>query len=382
MPISDPIELIAALEHPNVKAFQWMLRFGEGTQGDDGYRVIFGGGHFAGLDGIPGTFDDFADHPRTVVTRTMRGRLYKSSAAGAYQAMPPSWDETAAKYGLKDFSPRNQDLFCVGRIVKRKALDDIIAGRFEQAVRKCAWEWASLPGSPYGQPVVTMQRARQEYEAAGGSYAPDTPTAAQQDTPPLVHTGPEPVIPVPIATPIPKESIMAPFLAALLPHLISAVPELAKTFGSGSEVSERNIKAAEVVAGIAKDALGARNEQEVMDTMKSDPAAVATVRAAIQDNWYQLVEVGGGVEAAAQRSIKMQGDRGMWANPALWVSGALLVFPMMLCVDVFYVHPLSYDANLRTQIVTAILGTILAVGAFWLGSSRGSQQKDEIAAGK
>lgn len=170
---------------------------------------------------------------------------------------------------------------------------------------------------------------------------------------------------------------MPPFLVALLPSLISAVPELAKMFGSGSAVSERNIKAAEVLATVAKDALGAKNEQEVVEQMQADPAAVSKVRDAIKDNWYQLVEVGGGIEAAREASIKMQGDRGVWANPAMWISAVLLVFPLMLCVDVFFAHPTMYDANLRTQIVTAILGTILAVGAFWLGSSRGSQMKDE-----
>jgi len=34
------------------------------------------------------------------------------------------------------------------------------AGRFDAAVAKCAKEWASLPGSPYGQPVKTLDQAR------------------------------------------------------------------------------------------------------------------------------------------------------------------------------------------------------------------------------
>src|SRR6185369_12020407 len=99
-----------------------------------------------------------------VVTRTMKGKVYKSSAAGAYQWMPPSWDEIDAKYGLKDFSPANQDIGFVGLLVKRHALDDIIAGRFEQAIKKCCWEWASLPGSPYGQPIKTIEVCKAEYE--------------------------------------------------------------------------------------------------------------------------------------------------------------------------------------------------------------------------
>ena len=142
----DRAPLIAALANTNVLAYMRMVRKGEGTSGEDGYRVMFGGGHLVGLDGVPGTLDDFADHPRTVITRTMGSKVYKSSAAGVAQFMPPTWDEVAGWYGLTDFSPANQDLAFVGLFIKRKALDDIIAGRFEAATKKCAWEWASLPG--------------------------------------------------------------------------------------------------------------------------------------------------------------------------------------------------------------------------------------------
>ena len=48
-------------------------------------------------------------------------------------------------------------------------LEDIKAGRFEVAVKKIAWEWSSMPGSPYGQPVISMDTARTVYVDAGGS---------------------------------------------------------------------------------------------------------------------------------------------------------------------------------------------------------------------
>jgi lysozyme len=155
--MSDPIELVHALTLDNVRAFLWMIRKGEGTQGEDGYRTMFGGE----------TFDSFADHPRQLVTR---GSL-TSSAAGAYQFLARTWDALVKQYGFADFSPKNQDLGCVALIKGRGALDDVIAGRFEDAIHKCAKEWASLPGSPYGQPVVTMAQARKQYEGAGGTYA-------------------------------------------------------------------------------------------------------------------------------------------------------------------------------------------------------------------
>lgn len=144
----------SALSNPNVQALLRVIRAGEGTSDEGGYRRLFGGG----------TFASFADHPRTVVKKGG----YTSTAAGAYQALASSWDETARIMGLPDFSPRNQDLFALGRIAARGALDDAIAGRLEAAVRKIAREWASLPGSPYGQPTISMDRARSIYASAGG----------------------------------------------------------------------------------------------------------------------------------------------------------------------------------------------------------------------
>lgn len=149
----------ALLDHPNVRAFLRVIRTGEGTADEGGYRRLFGGG----------TFASYADHPRIVVSKSG----YHSSAAGAYQAIASTWDETKRIMRLPDFTPRSQDLFALGRLAARGALEDVTAGRFESAVRKTAREWASLPGSPYGQPTISWERARTVYASAGG----DTLTA-------------------------------------------------------------------------------------------------------------------------------------------------------------------------------------------------------------
>ena len=383
----DVRPLIAALGNPNVQAFWQMVRYCEGTQGVDGYRVMFGGGHLAGLDGIPGTLDDFADHPRTRITRTMKGKVYTSQAAGAGQFMPPTWDEMAALYGLTDFSPRNQDIAYVGLLIRRKALDDVIAGRFEQAVFKCRLEWASLPGSPYGQPIKTIEACQREYERWGGAYAPagEQLTITGLDAPQIeVANAPKPTdtveLPVDIDTLNQEQAMPIPaFVAAALPSILAAIPELAKMFSSGSATSERNIKAAETVIAIAKEAVGARNEQELVETMASDPEAVKAVQAAVKANWFDVQQVGGGIKAAQEANLRVQGDRSFFFNPAVWISALLLIFPTMLLVDVFYVHPGAeyYSENIRTQIVTAVLAVIMMVGAYWLGTTASSKQKDD-----
>ena len=360
----DPIALIDALENPNVRAFLRMLRHGEGTAADNGYRVQFGGGLFA----------SFADHPRQPITRNLGGKPITSTAAGAYQFLARTWDGLVKQYGFADFGPKNQDLAAVALIAGRGALADVVAGRFEQAVIKCNREWASLPGSPYGQPVVTMARARKEYEDHGGAYAavdlqPFTTMAA--------------AIPVtPIATTPPQEPAMAPFVAAVLPSLIDLVPKLGKLFSSGSETADRNVKAAEIVVAAAKEAIGARNEQELLETLQADPAAAQLVRQAIESVWFKVDEVGGGIQAAREANEKYAtpGAAGFWMNPAFWLSLVMLAMPFMLLVDVFFIHPDAYDGNLRVQVVTGVLMVISIVGGYWLGTSFSSQRKTELGA--
>lgn len=129
----------------NILAFLALIRTGEGTLGDRGYRTMFGGG----------TFSNFADHPRTVITRSG----LSSTAAGAYQFLSKTWDEMRIKYDLPDFSPASQDIAALGLIKRRGALQDVIDGRFKTAIKKCNKEWASLPDSPYGQPTLTYAKA-------------------------------------------------------------------------------------------------------------------------------------------------------------------------------------------------------------------------------
>lgn len=144
----------------NVAAFLTTIRKAEGTAGQDGYRTLFGGA----------LFDHYADHPRIPVSALLGRRLITSTAAGAYQFLARTWDEVAAALELNDFSPAAQDVAAVYLIRRRGALADVRAGRFEAAIEKCALEWASLPGSPYGQPVKTMDQVRAVYAAAGGSF--------------------------------------------------------------------------------------------------------------------------------------------------------------------------------------------------------------------
>jgi muramidase (phage lysozyme) len=124
------------------KAMLDMIAYAEGTtKSGKGYNVLFGGSTFSGNQ-----------HPRRIISKWGRS----SDAAGRYQMLSTSWDEPRRALGLSDFSPANQDKAAMWLIKdKRKVNVESINTKadFDRAMRKLSYEWASLPGSPYGQPT-------------------------------------------------------------------------------------------------------------------------------------------------------------------------------------------------------------------------------------
>ena len=155
----------------NVKAFLKMIRYAEGTDGQDGYRTMF----------THRLFTNYDRHPNI----TNRGNGISSTAAGAYQFLYSTWMECKTILGLPDFGPGSQDKAAVYLIKRRGALADVEAGRFTQAVQKCCKEWASLPvvvtttdsrgthpaGKSYygGQPARTLASLKSKFTINGGT---------------------------------------------------------------------------------------------------------------------------------------------------------------------------------------------------------------------
>jgi muramidase (phage lysozyme) len=161
------------LENQNVKTFLDFLAKAEG--GD--YNVVVGGS----------TFDDFSKHPGKVGLRTKEG---PSTAAGRYQITKTTFDDVAPKLGLKDFSPRSQDLAAVYLLQRRGALEDVAGGNWDEAINKLGKEWASLPTSKYQQPKKTWEFVREnlpEKTAVAGAAA-DAVVAKEDVSTPVVPT--------------------------------------------------------------------------------------------------------------------------------------------------------------------------------------------------
>ena len=146
-----------------IRAFLRMIRVAEGTTGEKGYETLFGGESF-----ITDYGKDWSDHPRVMISTGG----YRSTAAGAYQVMAYTWDDQyagtrlRAMYQISSFSPAMQDRYAVALLrhkVRGNPLKDIIDDKFEDAVHKCSWEWASLPPGRYGQPIRRMDEVIEVY---------------------------------------------------------------------------------------------------------------------------------------------------------------------------------------------------------------------------
>ena len=146
-------------EDDNLAAFLWTIRVCEGTSGPNGYRTMFTGK----------LFDSFADHPRQHITAGIAGNTVTSTAAGAYQFLSKTWDEAAKILNLPDFSPASQDQACLLLLKRLHAIDDIKAGRFTSAIKKCSGTWASLPDAPYNQHPKTLTFALNTFQQGGGT---------------------------------------------------------------------------------------------------------------------------------------------------------------------------------------------------------------------
>ncbi len=135
----------------NTTAFLKLLRWCEHhphEPSDKDYKTMYGGG----------TFESFADHPRTKVTKWNK----TSTAAGAYQITVATFDEYKTKLALKDFSPESQDKITLAIIKQEKAVDLIVAGQIEDAIKKLNRRWSSLPGGVHSK--IKMPEALAKFE--------------------------------------------------------------------------------------------------------------------------------------------------------------------------------------------------------------------------
>ncbi len=250
------VDLRALVANPNVRAFLRVIRARESSQDDDAYTVINGGAHFVG----------FAKHPYIGLLTSQGGK-----AAGAYQFIPSTWAEVAKLYDLIDFSPTSQNLGAIGRIIYRGALDDVLAGRFEDAVAKCRQEWTSLPGASESSAGWTMEKARSVYLSYGGTLAGTQPAAPIEERSTTLQPTEEPAM----------GAIALPLLAQLIPQVLGLFSGRAQTVIAEKTGADPKIAADFMQALIAQ--VGHAVAVPVIDNATATQAVAALTAAPPED---------------------------------------------------------------------------------------------------
>jgi muramidase (phage lysozyme) len=149
---------------------------------DNGYNIMVGSTPDHLL-----LFHDYSTHPRTLNV------ALASTAAGRYQLLYRYFVAYQHILKLPDFSPASQDAIALQQLKECDALEAVDAGRFDEAVARCAHIWASFPGNQYKQHPKPLADLRAAYLAAGGLLTP-APAAPANDPGPVTASGAGPTI--------------------------------------------------------------------------------------------------------------------------------------------------------------------------------------------
>lgn len=287
----------------------------------------------------------------------------------------------------------------VGAFEKSTLLKRLNEGQYAKAANEfLRWIHAG------GQPLAGLRRRRERERALFLSVdlvdcADPTPdvqvarafagrehrSAIERDNAPSM-TQPEPALseitPV-YAAPINSQNStkpMAPVLAALLPSIVGLIPELAKLFGSGSEVATRNVQAAQRVAEVVVAATSAPNLQGAVEAMEADPAALDAAREAVRREWFALGEKSvADARDFAGRYAQITNVRTVAGNFTFLELFTLLI----VSLSALMVGGLIWFDLLKGELLGAVVTMVVVAGfvdarKFWLGQPAPEPPRDGV----
>ena len=271
------------------------------------------------------------------------------------------------------------DFIGLGRLINRGSAKAVRPANGE-ADRIARWERAK-----------TALQINGAAKAPAEGVAPRSSTTALDAAPPFIDT--MPAGEAPDWTP-PKEPAMAvpAVVAALLPSLINSAPQLIRIFGSGGEVSERNAKAAETVAEIARTVTAQTTTEGAVQVLEKDPEAAARYREEVHAQMGRMLGLlvqaaeadDKSREAALDRNLALsQATGGRWLTLLGGVALIIILASYGITAIVMFGSSFSDEtkALVLGQIVILGFGTIIQ----WLFGSNISNrisQRDEDAARK
>lgn len=179
-------------------------------------------------------------------------------------------------------------------------------------------------------------------------------------------------------------------LAAILPSLLQAAPDLIRLFGSsGGAMTERNAAVAQKVADVAVQVTGAVNEQAAADKIAADPKLAQAFRDAVAQNfdqWLGMMTKFAQIEEDSRAKAKefvTAYDRNPVFFKFTFIELLSLIFVTISSVGGGWVLYADFPAEIKGAVVTLMLiGGYTGVKEFWLGSSMGSRSKDAAGAGR
>jgi murein DD-endopeptidase MepM/ murein hydrolase activator NlpD len=190
---------------PEVKAFMDCIAYKEVHAGQHLTRK----GYFCN-NGVGGSKGYFSEAEAAAGFPASAGTDYN---VGRYQFNRGDYLEFKGKDSrIKAYMPIDQDYLCLGKMKYRGVMAPLKAGDLRDAILRAGKEWASMPGSPYGQVQrgYNMEQAIAYYNQRlayykGGAQPPakvdPTPTAPVPNATATAPTAPVPVTPALTAAP-------------------------------------------------------------------------------------------------------------------------------------------------------------------------------------
>jgi GH24 family phage-related lysozyme (muramidase) len=299
--------------------------------------------------GVQGQKDGFVwlkngDHS-TLLTKLNAGDYVGASAEF------PKWDKAAGKQmdGLHQRRLKEQALFCSGGFQGQAA---------DPPQAPAGWpQDATIVPEPTLPPTPTPKIAPSGFPAGEGEPQTEAPEGADPMT----------TVSDVVDSPITK------FLLAAVNPILGIVPEIAHIFidKQGTTVPERNVAAATKLVQVAQSALKAAgldgsNAQAVVQSISTSPEAAKVVREAVISSYFELTQMGGGLEAA--RSADLQFVTALakepwylvFKSPSLIMGCLLLPLVYLIVLNLIGVlGTATWSPDARAALAGAISGSIV-----------------------